>query len=318
MGGICESKSNINYANKDSNNNIYNLNYICQINSPRIKGIGLFLKIFIDDKILYCIITNTKLNKKELSDLNESIEVYYNYNTVQRKFIINLNENNRFLRYYENINTTVIQILIKKDDVPENYFFSPRPNYENLGGEKIYISQISDDNKCCGEITKVNKNKFTYSVNEKNGSLGNFVFLENTNELIGINLERKINDNENYGYFLSEINNLLMSNKVDKSEEEENKEMPNETNIENSNYETMKINNEIYYIGQVVNGKMHGKGKIFYYKNNSIMYEGDFVDNDFDGNGKYIFEDGAYYVGQFIKGKRHGKGTLHRANGNIM
>jgi hypothetical protein len=137
MGGICETKRNIDGINQpiqiqsDRNNKIYYLNYICHISSPRIKGIGFFLKIFIDDKPLYCIITNFELNKKDLSDLNESIEVYYNYNNLQKKFIINLNENNRILRYDKSINTTVIQILIKKDNVPENYFFPPRPNYEN-------------------------------------------------------------------------------------------------------------------------------------------------------------------------------------------
>ena len=128
MGGLCDSKKGsiiIKPEFPEINNNLYNLKYICQIDSPRIKGIGAFLKIIIDNnKIFYCIITNIELNKKELSELKENIEVYYD--NLQYKFIINLNENKRFLRYYKEINTTIIQILKNIDNIPENYFFTPK------------------------------------------------------------------------------------------------------------------------------------------------------------------------------------------------
>ena len=128
MGGLCDSKKGPIIIKPEFqepiSNNLYNLKYICQIDSPRIKGIGAFLKIIIDNnKIFYCIITNIELNKKELSELKENIEVYYD--NLQYKFIINLNENKRFLRYYKDINTTVIQILLNIDinSAQENYFF---------------------------------------------------------------------------------------------------------------------------------------------------------------------------------------------------
>jgi hypothetical protein len=81
-----------------------------------------------------------EFNEKELQ-LNESIEVYYN--NKQNHFSINLKKNKRFLRYYNDINTTIIEILIDKDkdNVPENYFFLLK-NYENLVGEEINIIQI--------------------------------------------------------------------------------------------------------------------------------------------------------------------------------
>ena len=129
MGGLCDSQKGPNIIKPEFqepiSNNLYNLKYICQIDSPRIKGIGAFLKIIIDNnKTLYYLITNIELNKKELSELNENIEVYYD--DLQYKFIINLNENNRFLRYYKEINTTIIQILKDIDNIPENYFFTPK------------------------------------------------------------------------------------------------------------------------------------------------------------------------------------------------
>ena len=308
------------------NNNIYKLKYICQINSSKKKGIGAFLKIAIDSKPFYCIIANIELNKEELLKLNENIEV--NYNNLQNKFIINLKENKRFLRYYKEINITIIQILINIDSVSENYFFLPKATYENLEGEKIYIAHISKDNQCNnfrGEIKKVEENKFIHSVDVKNGFSGNFVFLENK-EFIGINLEGKIDDNENYGYFLNEIKSLLMlkddisgkeSNKNIPNKEMENEEISNKMENNNSKEEKIDLTNGNYYIGKVVDGKMHGKGKM-HYRNNSIMYEGDFVDNKFEGNGKFIYKDGVYYVGQFKKGEKHGKGILYDKNGEIV
>ena len=297
MGTICDSKKNIVKIGQEKpkqDNNIFNLNYICLISSP-IKGIGFFLKIDIDNKPFYCIITNIEFNKKELLDLNENIEVYFN--GLQNKFIINLKEKKRFLRFYKDINTTVIQILLNIDinSAQENYFFSPRTTYEDFVGKKIDITQISEDNKYNifkGEIKKINENLFTHSANVKNGFLGNFIILENTYEFIGINLERKTDENENYGYFLSKIKNLLMPKKI------------------------IILDNKNYYEGEIVNGKMHGKGKM-YYKNKKIMYDGDFVDNKFEGNGKLIFENDVYYVGQFLRGERYGKGTMHEKNGSI-
>ena len=84
----------------------YNLNYICQISSTRIKVIGFFLKISTFSKEFYCIIPNIEFNEKELQ-LNESIEVYYN--NKQNHFSINLKKNKRFLRYY----MILIQLLLK-------------------------------------------------------------------------------------------------------------------------------------------------------------------------------------------------------------
>lgn len=169
--GLCDSTRNINI-------NIFNYYYICQISTPRITGIGAFLKITVYSKPFYCIITNIELNKKELLELNENIEV--NYNCLQNKFIINLKENERFLRYYKDFNITIIQILIDIDSISENCFISPKSTYENLVEEKIYISQISKGNKYSsffkGKIKKINGNIFTYFTNVKNGFLGNFIF----------------------------------------------------------------------------------------------------------------------------------------------
>ena len=331
MGEVCDCGKKNNKENRQfkidsiSNNNLYNmynLNYICHIKSSKINRIGSFLKIAIDNELFYCIITNIELNKEELLKVDESIEVYYNKR--QDISIINLKENERFLRYYKDINTTVIQILIDKDNIPEDYFFLPKSTYGNLVDKKIYIIQISDDNKYNkfqGEIKNIKENKFTHSANVKNGFSGNYVFLESINEFIGINLESKKNDNEGNGYFLSEIESLLKNGSSGKEisiiQKIEKKEIHKEMNKVNSTANRIDLTNGNYYIGKIVDGKMHGKG-IMYYKNNSIMYDGDFVDNKFEGNGKFIYDDGIYYIGQFVKGEKHGKGKLYDKNGNLI
>ena len=71
-----------------------------------------------------------------------------------------------------------------------------------------------------------------------------------------------------------------------------------------------------YYIGQILEGKKHGKG-ILYYKNGNIKYDGDFISDKFEGDGKYIYENGEYYIGQWLDGKKHGKGILFYRDGNI-
>ena len=47
------------------------------------------------------------------------------------------------------------------------------------------------------------------------------------------------------------------------------------------------MNNGNYYIGQLLNGKMHGKG-IKYYKKDKINYDGEFVNDRREGNGNIL------------------------------
>ena len=74
--------------------------------------------------------------------------------------------------------------------------------------------------------------------------------------------------------------------------------------------------NKECYIGEMINGLKHGKGKL-YYRNGIIKYDGDFAKDKFEGNGKLISKNGDYYIGQFVNGLRQGKGKLYDKNGKI-
>ncbi|WP_346353088.1 hypothetical protein [Azotosporobacter soli] len=93
------------------------------------------------------------------------------------------------------------------------------------------------------------------------------------------------------------------------------------------------------YEGELLKGKTHGKGKLFYgnkdvyegefrdaFPNgrgryqwaNGASYEGDFVNGKLEGQGTLRYVDGRTYRGDFLNGKRHGQGTLSAANGDVI
>ena len=67
---------------------------------------------------------------------------------------------------------------------------------------------------------------------------------------------------------------------------------------------------EYRYVGQLKDGKPHGKGSLFSTEHgDKYSYVGQFKNGEFHGQGLYV--DGLQkYVGQFKNGKNHGQGTL--------
>ena len=73
----------------------------------------------------------------------------------------------------------------------------------------------------------------------------------------------------------------------------------------NKSLDLFKIEDQ--YVGEMLNGKYHGKGKIITEK---YEYNGDWVDGKFSGVGHYIIYDDMVrvYDGEFLNGKYHGYG----------
>ena len=68
------------------------------------------------------------------------------------------------------------------------------------------------------------------------------------------------------------------------------------------------------YVGNFVNGKMHGKGTFTY--SDGATYFGDFKDGEESGKGTFIcWQHGSKYVGDFLNGKKHGNGTYNFPDG---
>jgi hypothetical protein len=74
------------------------------------------------------------------------------------------------------------------------------------------------------------------------------------------------------------------------------------------------------YLGEVVEGKRHGIGRLTWSKNSKWggdVYEGEWSHDVRTGKGKYTWANGDVYEGDFVEGKRTGKGKYTWPSGNI-
>ena len=231
------------------------LKSVCKIINENKVGTGFLIKLYKDEKELNCLMSNEHVITKEMIELNKIIDIKYNY---EEKWIkIKLDENERYILYNKKMDVTIIEI--KKDEIKDKYFLLPNIN-NNIEyiNKDIYIVQYPEGNKLSyseGKIIKINNNEIIYDASTKSGSSGSPILLINTIKVIGIHKQGNIRKTENYGALIYSIIQLLK-------------------------YKKKIYDNGDYYIGEMLNGKPHGKG-IDYYKNGNIKYDGEFV------NGKY-------------------------------
>ena len=67
-------------------------------------------------------------------------------------------------------------------------------------------------------------------------------------------------------------------------------------------------NNKSVYIGEFLEGKMHGRGIYKWPEGNE--YEGEYKNNIKEGKGRFKWKNGVIFDGNFLGGKPHGKGEL--------
>ena len=111
-----------------------------------------------------------------------------------------------------------------------------------------------------------------------------------------------------------------------------NSGIKNFNNLANNTLETQKKSeDDEKYIGQLVNGLKHVKGREgnfdndkyeaygeLYNENGIIKYKGNFKNIILDGNVKLYYDDGKIeYEGNFVKGLKQGKGIEYSKNGEI-
>ena len=69
------------------------------------------------------------------------------------------------------------------------------------------------------------------------------------------------------------------------------------------------------YVGQRLNGKMHGRGKNEWA--NKDRYEGEYVHDKMHGRGVYTFKNGEVYDGEWKEDKHHGQGRFTWPDGRV-
>jgi len=274
---------------------------LCKIIYNNLYFIGFFIKLYKEEKQFYCLITTQNALIKKTIENKEKINIHYHGDKKELK--IKLDKKERYIEYDLLLEITVIEIKLE-DKIEEKYFLVP--NLDN-----IYINHINEDIylykftfsllynlyfiECSdGKIKDINNLELIYNGFDNKFNIEDFgggpVFLKGTQKVIGVKKKGKT------ATLISSIIQLL-NNKLKR-------------------YMKKIYENKECYIGEMINGLKHGKGKL-YYRNGITKYEGDFAKDKFEGNGKLNYQNGDYYIGQFVNGLRQGKGKLYDKNGKI-
>lgn len=83
---------------------------------------------------------------------------------------------------------------------------------------------------------------------------------------------------------------------------------PDDTSYEVQQLSFKLHKNNIYYNGEIYNGKANGTGKGVF--DNGSVYEGSWRDNKPHGKGVQVWPDGRKYQGEFSNGLKSGQGTF--------
>ena len=264
---------------------------ICKIIYQNNFGTGFFIKLYKDEKELLCLMSNEHVITKDMIESKATINIKYNY---EKKWIkIKLDEKERFIKYDKEMDFTIVEIK-PEDKIKDKYFLLPCINDIDYKDKDIYIVQYPEGKNLSysqGKIKTIDNYELSYDASTKSGSSGSPILLKNTTEVIGIHKQGSNYKKENYGTLINSIERFL-------------------------NYKKIVYSDGKYYIGELLNNQLHGKG-ILYYKDGKIEYDGDFIKGKREGKGKYIWEDGQYYIGQWVNNLRHGKGIEYYKNGTI-
>jgi len=203
--------------------NIYNsIKSVCKIESPNIKGTGFLIKLYLNNKDFFCLMTNEHVVTKGLIDKKEKITIFYDGGQNSKDIILDKKE--RFIKEYTNIylDITIIQI-IKIDNIDKKYFLLPYLDdleEQNLKNKIIYIVQFPSGNlgKSEGHILNINKYEITHNAGTQSGSSGSPILLKDTNQVIGIHKGKNKNEPKKCGDLIFPIIQDLESINLDISE----------------------------------------------------------------------------------------------------
>ena len=146
---------------------------VCKIISANKIYSGFLIKLYRENNPFYCIMTNGHAITKEMIELKETIEIYFDNENIRKEIKLDIEE--RYIRGYLNleIDALIIEIL-EKDKINEDYFLLPDSEYingfENYKNKEIYIPQYQEGallNYSKGKIKEINNYKFSHLSNSK-------------------------------------------------------------------------------------------------------------------------------------------------------
>ena len=114
---------------------------ICKIFYGNIVGTGFFIKMFLDEKELFCLMTNHHVVTKQMIESKDIINVEYKLEKELKK--IKLDSDKRFIIYDVEIDITIIG-TIPEDKIKNKYFLLPNLNKIDYINKNIYIPQFPE------------------------------------------------------------------------------------------------------------------------------------------------------------------------------
>ena len=109
---------------------------ICKIIYKNKFGTGFFIKLYMEEKELLCLMTNEHVIEKDMIESKEIIDVKYN---CEKKWIkIKLDEKKRFIKYNKEMDFTIVE-MITDDKIKDKYFLLPNINNIDYINKDIYI-----------------------------------------------------------------------------------------------------------------------------------------------------------------------------------
>ncbi len=212
MGICCDSDKKRNEVLTSNTLNKYNTNLIeinevnpsiCKIQIQNKTGTGFFIKLYKNNRELFCLLSNEHVIKKEYIELKETIYIYYDY---EKKYhLIKLNKSERFIEYNQKMDVTIIEI-IKSDNIKDDYFLIP--DFEKINvGQKIFIPQFPNGELSFsfGKIIKIDNYNLTHDASTDFGSSGSPIFLKGKTNVIGMHKQGNETKKENYGTLIHSI-----------------------------------------------------------------------------------------------------------------
>jgi len=186
---------------------------LIEFNDKKKTSTGFFMKINIKGEKINFILTCNHFITQEDIDSKQQINIYFGKSGNEEKTIITLDDKNRLIKTYDDLDVTLIQIL-REDNIKEKGFLYPDLNYKNVGFSIYKDSQVftagysniefykEGRHISSGIITKINHQfNFEHNCDTRKGSSGSPI-INMFKLVIGINLE---DDKKNYGTFIGAI-----------------------------------------------------------------------------------------------------------------
>ena len=312
-------------------------------NMKKIYGLKILNKVFKvqKEKFLENVILAHTFKKEKINEYITFMNSYNEKCEFYKKEMINLDiKFNDLIKKFESCLNFIDEkkkekIILEeaKSDLKTKIQFILDDQIKEIQIEKQQLQLKHNINFYLEKIKEINE-KINTLEEEKKKLLESFdKFTRDFNENIKTNKKKIMGNKSNFCNTYNEENEVILSNSNEKIITQIKNDMSiiNNTLIKNNSIghsfiiplsdtrdSSPSINlspinpkkndiNQIQYIGNIIDGKKEGKGKLIY--PDGTYYEGNFKNDLFNGKGIFV-NNNSIYNGDFLNGKKHGKGKI--------